>query len=170
MAKPRRHDLLQAVRSGRLAEGSATAQTYKSMERFHASSLAKMVKHSVPEFDTVVSPPSKRSDADVYRNEIVTRAGSRDLTARFSRKGKINAANASSFEEVVDEFEYQFGGDETETKSLLIVDESFASGRTVASVLDHLRKAGLPGDCAVYVAVAAWLVDERSKQAPADGG
>jgi Phosphoribosyl transferase domain len=155
---------LQAVRSGRMAGNSPAAQTYKAMARTHARKLAKLVKDKVPAFDALVSPPSKRSDAAVYRNEIVRPAGSRDLTARFSRKGKINAADVSSVEEVVNEFDYQSAGDESDTKSLLIVDESLASGRTVVAVLDHLRRAGLSKNCIVYVAVAAWLI--HSKQPP----
>jgi uracil phosphoribosyltransferase len=94
----------------------------------------------------------------------------RDLTARFSRNGKIRAAAASSVEEVRDEFNYQSVGDESEIKSLLIIDESLASGRTVAAVLDHLRSVGLPKDCIIYVAVAAWLIEKRSKQGSTDGG
>ena len=49
-----------------------------------------------------------------------------------------------------------------EFKSLVIVDESLASGRTVAAMLHHLRQAGLPKDCVVYVAVAAYLAGEDS--------
>ncbi|MCC3243803.1 phosphoribosyltransferase [Methylocystis sp. WRRC1] len=40
---------------------------------------------------------------------------------------------------------------------MLIVDESVASGKTVAAVLEHLRHAGLPGDCKIMVAAPAWL-------------
>jgi hypothetical protein len=116
---PNLHDMiyLQAVRSGGMTEDSLAAQTCKAMARIHAGRLADIVKSEVPAFDAVVSPPSKRSDADVYRNEIVRRAGSRDLTARFSRKRKISAAAVSSVEEVVDEFDYQPAGDESETRS-----------------------------------------------------
>jgi orotate phosphoribosyltransferase-like protein len=60
-----------------------------------------------------------------------------------------------------------FAGGECGIKSLLIVDESVSSGRTIAAVLAHLRRAGLPKDCIVYVAAAAWLVDKKLKPMPA---
>jgi hypothetical protein len=47
---------------------------------------------------------------------------------------------SSSVEEIVDEFDCQSAGDESEIKSLLVVDESLASGRTVAALLDHLHR------------------------------
>jgi hypothetical protein len=96
---------LQGVRSGQMKEDSLAAQTYKGKARIYAGKLADIVmEDKVPAFDAVVSPPSKRSDADVYRNELITRADLRDLTARFSRNGQIRAAAASTVEEVRDEF------------------------------------------------------------------
>jgi hypothetical protein len=72
---------LQAVRSGRMREDSLAAQHYKAMARTHAGTLAELVKDNGPAFDAVVSPPSKRCDAAMYRNAIVGSPGSRDLTA-----------------------------------------------------------------------------------------
>jgi hypothetical protein len=160
---------LQAVRSSRMKEDSSAAQSYKAMAFNYARQLADLLKHEIPEFDTVVSPPSKRMDADVYRNEILRRVSARDLTPRFSRRGAISAAASSSVQEVINEFGYQPAGDESEIKSLVIVDESVASGRTIAAALYHLRKAGLTKDCTIFVATAAWLVEKKSEQAPASG-
>lgn len=158
---------LQSMRSGRMKEDSLAARGYKGMARVHAGRLADLVRDKVPPFDAVVSPPSKRADADVYRNEIVKGIAVRDLTPGFSRKGKISAGTASSVAEVVDEFDYQPAGGESDIKSLLIVDESVSSGRTIAAVLDHLRRTGLSNDCIVCIAAAAWLVEKKPKPAPA---
>lgn len=143
---------LHSVRTGRVTE--PVEKLYKTMAPFHAGRLAQSV---TPSFDAIVSPPSERADAEVYRNALIGKPGALDLTDRFSRKGNVKASTASSIQEVVDEFDYAAQGDESEINSLLIVDESVASGKTVAAVLEHLRRAGLPGDCKIMVAAPAWL-------------
>src|SRR5262249_3555642 len=70
------------------------------------------------------------------------RVETRDRCLSCARRSR-----SSSVEEIHDEFDCQSARDDSEVKSLLVVDESLASGRTVAAVLDHLRKAGLTKDC-----------------------
>jgi hypothetical protein len=152
---------LQGVRSGGLDDTSLVAQAYKNMAPIYAGQLAGVVGNLEPRFDAVVAPPSKRSDIDVYRNAVVERTGARDLTSGFSRKGKASAATASSLNEMIEEFDYAALGGESEIKSLLIVDESVASGKTYAAVLHHLREAGLMRDCKITVAAAAWLTESK---------
>lgn len=148
---------LQSVRSGRVAETSLVAQSYKHMAPFYAIQLAKAVEKMGLQLDAVVSPPSNRSDAAVYRRAVVKQTGALDMTDGFSRKGKVRAAAASSMSEMIEEFEYKTLGRELEIKSLLIVDELAASGKTCAALLHQLRGAGLTTDCKIAVAVAAWL-------------
>ena len=147
---------LQSIRSGRIEDGSLTAQAYRAMAPTFARQLAAEV-HNGTQFDAVVSPRSSRADAVVYRETILRDSNVPDVTGRFSRKNKVNAATASSLDEVIDEFVYVPNGIEAGIKSLLIVDDSVASGNTIAAVLHHLREAGLPNDCAITVAAPAWL-------------
>ena len=158
---PRLGDMiyLQGVRSGRLPENSLTARQYRAMVPFYATRLANLATgNDAPRFDATVSPPSARDDANPYRNEVLgRRQGLLDLTSRFSRRGRLRAANTVSIDEMRNEFVYRPVGDEGRINSLLIVDESLASGRTVAALLAHLRGAGLPGNCIICVAVAAHL-------------
>ena len=156
---------LQSVRSGKLDHTSLVAQSYKSMAKIYARQLARAVVNIELRFDAVV-PPSKRSDVDVYRNAVVERLGVRDMTNGFSRKGMASAATASSVSEMIEEFDYVAFDGESEIKSLLIVDESVASGKTYAAVLHHLREAGLTRDCKITVATAAWLACERGQDRP----
>jgi uracil phosphoribosyltransferase len=150
---------LQSSRSGRMKDDSAAAQSYKNMATIYAGQLAATVTNRTATFDALIAAPSSRHDTDVYRDAIVLSSGLRDLTTGFSRKGKIKAATAKSVEEVINEFDYAPTGSEAKIKSLLIVDESVASGKTLAAVLHHLRKAGLSKDCQITVVVAAWLVE-----------
>lgn len=157
---------LQSVRSGKLDHTSLVAQSYKSMAKIYARQLARAVVNIELRFDAVVVPPSKRSGVDVYRNAVVERLGVRDMTNGFSRKGMASAATASSVSEMIEEFDYVAFDGESEIKSLLIVDELVASGKTYAAVLHHLREAGLTRDCKITVATAAWLACERGQDRP----
>lgn len=143
---------LHSVRTGRVTETVETS--YRAMAPIYAGKLAQSVTKG---FDAIVSPSSERADADLYRNALIEQTSARDLSDRFSRKGNVKASTASSVEEVVNEFDYVAQGDESEISSLLIVDESVASGKTVTAVLEHLRRAGLPGDCKIMVAAPVLL-------------
>jgi hypothetical protein len=78
-----------------------------------------------------------------------------DLTPNFSRKRKVKVGhNDTTLEQAIDEMIYTRDGTESGAKSLLIIDESIASGKTVAAVLHHLRIAGLSKECRVVV--VAW--------------
>jgi hypothetical protein len=58
---------LNAVRIRPVDEASDMALEYRSMEKFYARELAKLVELGAPTFDAVVSPPSSRRDAEPYR-------------------------------------------------------------------------------------------------------
>jgi len=133
--------------------------------------LASLAVPDGETFDAVVSPPSSRDDAIPYREACIKRGKMRDLSQRFTRKGAVKAATADTLQEMIGEFVYEPGGDEKSITSLLIVDESLASGRSAAAVLHYLRTAGLPETCKVTVAVAALLAPNSSAKPanPNDG-
>lgn len=151
---------LNAVRATKVDEASGMASEYRAMKPFYGRRLAEEVKRETPDFDAVLSPPSNRQDAVPYRDGILSDTKARDLTGNFSRHGKIKAADdKATVQDVIGEFIYKPDGSEGSIKSLLIVDESTASGKTVAAVLHHLRAAGLPETCSITIAVWARLGD-----------
>lgn len=148
---------LQGIRSGSVSEDRNVALMYHAMERIYACRLADAVLAEVGHVDAILTPPSSRADAEPYRDAISMRLQARDLTDRFDRKGIVRASEAASLDDLVAEFIYEPDGDEGDIKTLLIIDESIASGKTVASLLTHLRLSGLSIDCRVMVAVQALL-------------
>lgn len=160
---------LQLVRSQQQIHAPDLVTAYRNMVGFYARKLSSTVTTAEIPFDAVVSPPSSRDDATPYREAIVGNSDICDLTTGFSRKGAVRAATACSVDEIVDEFEYAAAGCESRIKSLLIVDESIASGRTVAAILVHLRRVGLPTEAQVSVAVAAWIAGSRGRSPSATG-
>jgi adenine/guanine phosphoribosyltransferase-like PRPP-binding protein len=84
--------------------------------------------------------------------------GAETSLTNFSRKGKVKIGHDdTTLEQAIDELVYTADGAESGIKSLLIVDESSASGRTAAAVLHHIREAGLTASCEVTVVVWAKL-------------
>jgi hypothetical protein len=145
---------LQSIRSGLMTEEHDLAKTYHRYERYYARDLAVLLKNL--NFDAIVSPPSTHPDVKVYLKALRKRK-ILDLSGRFSRNGITKAATADFLRDLIDEFKYSASGDESKIKSLLIVDDLVASGNTIAAVLDHLEKAGLPDDCQITVAAPVWL-------------
>lgn len=146
---------LNAARMGPVDETSHMAVEYHATKRFYGAELAAQVKGEVSDFDAVVSPPSSRPDANPYREAVLRDSSAHDLTSHFLRKGKIKVGHKDiTLEQAIDEMIYTGDGTESGIKSLLIVDESIASGKTVAAVLHHMRKAGLPKGC--KLTVVAW--------------
>jgi predicted amidophosphoribosyltransferase len=146
---------LNAVRMGLVDKLANLAAEYRGMEKIYALRLAAQIKAETIAFDAVVSPPSSREDATPYREAVLQVGRAQDRTANFSRKNKVKIGhNDTTLAQAIDELIYKPDGTEAGIKSLLIVDESVASGKTVAAVLHHLREAGLPKDCKVIV--CAW--------------
>jgi hypothetical protein len=146
---------LNAVRLGNIGDDHDLAWEYRAMLPTFTRDLAELVKSEAADFDAVVSPPSSRADARPFREVILRNTDAVDLTTGFSRHGvKKMADPATNVQQAIDEFLYTAQGCEAAITSLLIVDESIASGKTIAAVLHHLRQAGLSANCTVRV--AAW--------------
>ena len=148
---------LNAVRMGPVDEESGVAREYHSMENIYGEMLAAAVAQKASDFDAVVSPPSSRQDADPYRRAVLRRNKlAADLTNNFSRKGEVRVGqDGITLEQAINEIIYVSDGNESRVRSLLIVDESVASGKTVAALLHHMRNAGLSSECRVTVATWA---------------
>lgn len=104
-------------------------------------------------FDAVVCPPSYGDDIEPYRQAVLERWPVRDITGNFTRQGRNRAVRPdTTVEDMIAEFIYAPDGKEEEIRSLLVIDESVASGKTIAAVLHHLRKHGMLEDAAVAAA------------------
>lgn len=141
---------LQSIRSGAITEESLIALSYKAMAQFYASRLAAMVGGS---YDAIVMAPSSRNDAEPYF-EALKQTAAIDCTSRFSRTNTARAGESTTtLTDLLQAIEYEREGDESELKSLLIVDDVFSSGKTVRALVSKLRDAGLQPDCRIVVAV-----------------
>lgn len=135
----------------------STAELYKIWLPKYQTMLVRQLEESGMEFDAVVSPPSSGNDAQPYREAILQRWPVLDLSPAFSRKNVIKASRAeTTVDDLVDnEFVHVPTGDESQIKSILIVDEAFATGKSVAAIIELLRRAGMPADAKVAVAVCS---------------
>jgi hypothetical protein len=147
---------LNLVRQGQPVP-AVVGQPYQNMVSTFAWQLASQVVAAVPNRCSLITPPSSRNDSQPYVDAILLDRPLLNLSAQMSRKYGVRAATATSLQQLIDEFEYRPSGKEPSIKSLLIVDETIASGRTVHAVLHHLLREGLPIDCEV-TAVTALLV------------
>lgn len=149
---------LQGIRVGAIGDNSSLAKEYRGLLPIFTQELADLARQEVPSFDAIVSPPSGRSDAAPYRSAILNGQKTTDLTKAFTRQDKFKALKGNTtVDDMVTEFVYTPTGNEAEIKSLLVVDESISTGKTVAAVLHHLRKAALPDGCKIWTAVWAKL-------------
>ena len=108
-------------------------------------------------FELVLSPPSRRSDLDPYRNEVVSRGIARtDLSHHFSRS-EPRSSRRNSFDQLIDALSFDGDPSLARARSLLIVDDYFVTGRTAAALLSILRSHGFPADGEVTVACPLWV-------------
>ena len=148
---------LQSIRSGRIDENSSIATLYKGMFGINCQRLADFTAHSGIEFDAIAKAPSSRDDAAPYHDCILQRTCANDISERFLKSESSRSGSpGSSQQDVIDAITYMAEGDEGSIQNLLIVDDSFASGKTIAAMLHHLRSAGL-NNCSITVAVPALL-------------
>lgn len=118
--------------------------------------LVAEIENAGIQFDTVVCPASKDRDTDPYRDDVLERWPVRDISANFGRKGVKKAMRPeTSVDDMIGEFSYQPDGAEGSIRSLLVLDESVASGKTIAAIIHLLTQAGMPHDATVAAAVCA---------------
>ncbi len=152
----------QGLRNGLLArmtdghpENSCITRNYAAMESTYACRLERELPEET--FDAILSPPSRYDQAGAYRNAYVTAGrGRRDLTDRLSKLGGNLSGEGANLEQIVDELKYDARGDEVCLRSVLIVDDTFNTGKTAAAVITRLMEAGIPEDCSFVVAVPFW--------------
>lgn len=145
----------------KLRRGTATEddrRAYEAMLPTNSIRLADLVAAVVPDADALIMIPSSRDDAKPYFQKILGRLKSpADLSAAMTRAGKVKEADAeTTIEKIAADMSYRPTGGESEIKSLIIVDETYGTGKSVAATLKVLRENGLQhGDkCKITIAVA----------------
>lgn len=153
---------LQGTRQGTLKaikadpEDTEVAKAYHRNEKRYFTMLANAVPTSA---DAVISPPSRMAwQAEPYREAILTRnSNATDLTSRLTRKGTTFAGEGATVPAVAAGLNYIPTGQENKIGRLVIVDDTFTTGTTVAAVVELLRQHGLPSECEIIVACPLWL-------------
>jgi hypothetical protein len=147
---------LQFIRnSGRIGSGASLEESYNLWLNKFTTQFAELL---VEQFDTVLSPPSRYKHAAPYRDAYLNKFhGTVDLTWSFHSAKSVLAGESPSLEDLIGDIEFVSSGNVSTIKTLLIIDDIFSRGRTVAAVLTHLHQAGLPKTCKVEVACPLWL-------------
>ncbi|KQW77850.1 hypothetical protein ASD03_26800 [Ensifer sp. Root127] len=138
--------------------------TYLAMRSTYAWELIRSIEASGLEFDAILCPPSSTDDVRPYQEAIATRWPVVDLSENISRKGLLNARDAeTSVEDLVgSEFNYMPNRGEPNFRSVLIIDESCSTGKTIAAVQQILWRSGLPKGALVAAAVCAKMMSRLS--------
>jgi hypothetical protein len=137
---------------------------YSRVERVASEMLASYMNGR--KFDAVLSPPSRRADAEPYRKAILAAVGAPDWTPAFSRASGASAGETPSCDEIFRALTFSPPSGIGAVRSVLMVDDVLASGTTACAVLRHLRAAGMSADAAFVVAAPLW-VRARSTGSPA---
>lgn len=132
----------------------ATKQ-YRSQVHRLTTILTGVVKASGMHFDAMVCAPSSRGDAREYADCLDIAFSVDDLSDTFTRRHIMKASDPGVTVDMLatEEFIHRPDGSEAEIKSLLIVDDAFATGKTIAAMLQLLHGAGFPTNAEVSVAV-----------------
>ncbi|NNF29275.1 MAG: hypothetical protein HKN73_18765 [Gemmatimonadetes bacterium] len=108
-------------------------------------------------YELVLSPPSRRRDLEPYRQEVVARGIARTDLSHLLRRTGAGTSRHQSFDQLIGALDFDGDTTLTGTRSLLIVDDYFVTGRTAAAVLSLLRSHGFPTDADVTVACPLWV-------------
>jgi hypothetical protein len=155
---------LQGVRSRTLVaisptgnpEDTAVARTYHGMRRQFVSQLIAQLHGP---FAAIVSPPSRYPEhAEPYRLGVQERfPDALDLTHRFSRASEVSSGSNASFVDVCTALTYVPAGDEVDISSIIVVDDIFARGRTIAALVLKLRQSGFAVGAPITIACPLWV-------------
>jgi hypothetical protein len=108
--------------------------------------------------DLVIRPPSSRNDAEPYLAAILRdHPAATDASRYLERERDVRAGRDASVEDVMGSWRLQEIPGLARYSDLLVVDDVFAKGTTVAALVTVLRAAGLPAPEPVNVFVPLWV-------------
>lgn len=137
-----------------------TEQLYRTVVPKLQQALVQEIEAAGIQFDAIASPPSSGDDAVPYREAILKRWPVVDFTDTFTRRGKFKAqTTTTTIDDLVQhEFVHVPNGREPSIRSILIVDESVATGKSAAALIRLLRRAGMPADAQTCIAVCSKMI------------
>lgn len=143
------------IRRAWIKEDSETALQYHS--KLPELIEAMMAALDGLEFDTIAMAPSSRSDAVPFAKAVTERwPDARDITAHFSKRSK-KAADDGDLKSMMSSIGYTADDKEELIRSLLIVDESIATGKTAAAMIERLKVAGMGENIDVTLVACCWM-------------
>lgn len=160
---------IQRSRNGALAgfncspEETADAKNFYAMCPFYAESLGLHLATS--QFDAIVRVPSRydqsrwlfemASKGDKFQSPATTAPV--NIGIRFAKDGSTRSGESgTSATQLAAELHYTPKGDEHEFSRVLIVDDSIASGRSIAVIIARLLDNGVPSTCKFTAACYFW--------------
>lgn len=157
-------EFLQSVRSGALRAISPTGnpedtligRTYQAMLQDFTLRLADVFESGsgLGPPDALIEVPSTRPYNRPYADEFRRRfSETLDLTPNVHRAGQFKSGEGASFQEVFTDTSVTGTPPLANIRSLLLIDDVLAEGKTVAAVVARLREAGLPEETRILVAV-----------------
>lgn len=140
-------------------ETTKLARIYSENESRFCDLLARMISQPI---DALISPPSGRFELiTAYRDAISKyNPGAVDFSPSISRQGGSRSSFGDSIDVLEADLNYTPNGVENDCRRLVVVDDIFATGTTVAAVLRKLHSNGLPGCCEVICACPLWKVSK----------
>ncbi len=150
---------LQLVRTSTLTilaggddpESTQLALEYHADKLQFAEDLANMLPSGPPA--GILCVPSTRDLTRIYFDSIRRRfAEALDLTSTVGRKGKVKGGESTSYDEILADTTCAGSFNLRNIGALLMVDDVFDSGRTVAALVTRLHGSGLPQDSQIDVA------------------
>ena len=108
-------------------------------------------------YELVLSPPSRRRDLEPYRQEVVARGIAKKDLSHLLRRTSAGPSRHQSFDQLIDALDFDGSSSLNGSRSLLIVDDYFVTGRTAAAVLSLLRSHGFPATADVTIACPLWV-------------
>ncbi len=142
---------LQAIRSVGKKHTDSMLESYDNLKSLTAMKLAQLLQI---EFDCILSPPSRYEFASFYKTQFLENGNSKvDISDRITKISSVTSGeNEVSIHELYESLSYSQQGDEADWASVLIVDDIYATGKTVGSILARLREAGLHSNAIITVA------------------
>jgi len=130
---------------------------YKFNESKFVKNFASEVIASTINYDVVISAPSRHLFSKRYKDGLILKENTLDISDRISRTGENLASTSSSYDKFKGEFKYAPEGDESKFSSVLIIDDVLGTGKTALHIIDLLKQFGVPADTTFSLAVPLWV-------------
>jgi hypothetical protein len=137
---------------------AAGSEAYSYYQQLSKSTLALLQQVNDTLIDFILSPPSRRHDAEPYRAAFrVHFPDATDLSGAFARNGSVSAGESRDVASLLASLSFSTTIDLSSASSLLIVDDVYSSGTTAAAIVQLLCRNGLPSHTAITIAAPLYV-------------